>query len=233
MIRCQHCGQDVEEGRNFCPHCGRPVSAAAEAGAAQSPPEAGADTQALAVGGRRGPADEARTGPPPAVPMSSFERQGGEPDKSRRAIFIAVAAVGVLLAAGLAWWASRPSARPGEERLADAIRPGSPEFPAPDKLIVEFEPDEHAVIGPTALGPWAVTMRPVVRNFTGRTINGLEFRASGTDLSGNVIRERTFVTDSRQEIEPNKVHAPAISVNFPQDNKPADLKLELTGVRFK
>jgi hypothetical protein len=229
VIRCQHCGEEVEEGRNFCPHCGKPVSVAAEAAATQSSPEAGAALQAVSPA-RRG-AEGARTGPPPPAPMSSFERRGGEPDKSRRAIFIAVAAVGALLVAGLAWWASRPSARPGEERLANAVRPGAAEFPGPDKLVVDFKPDDNAEIGPTALGPWAVTMKPVVRNFTGRTVSGLEFRAAGVDLAGNVIRERTFVTE--HEIEPNKVHVPSIGVNFPQDNKPADLKLELTGIRFK
>jgi hypothetical protein len=163
--------------------------------------------------------------------MTSFERRVEEPDGSRRAVFIAAAIVGALLLGGLAWWASRPAAGPGEERLEGAVRPGAPEFPAQDKLMVEFEPDEHAEIGPTALGPWAVRMLPVVRNFTGRTVNGLEFRASGLDLSGKVIRERTYVT--QQEIEPNKVLTPNISLQFPQDNKPADLRLELTGVRFK
>lgn len=228
MIRCQHCGEEVEEGRNFCPHCGRALSVAAEADATQSSSEAGAALQA--VSRERGGEGRA-VSPPPAAPPSPFERRQEEPDKSRRAIFIAVAAVGALLVAGLAWWASRPSAQPGEERLAGAVRPGAPEFPGPDKLMVEFSPDEHAEIGPTALGTWAVTLRPVVRNFTGRAVSGLEFHAAGFDLSGNVIRERTFVAE--REIEPNKVHVPSISVNFPQDNKPADLKLELTGVRFK
>ena len=34
-------------------------------------------------------------------------------------------------------------------------------------------------------------------------------------------------------IEPNKILTPPLGINFPQDNKPADLKIELTGVRFK
>jgi hypothetical protein len=228
VIRCQHCGEEVEEGRNFCPHCGKPVSVAAEADATQSSPEAGAALQSVQ---REGEAGAAAPRPPAAATRHPFERREEEPDGSRRAIFIAIAVVGALLVAGLAWWASRPSAGPREASLENALRPGSAEFPGPDKLAVEFDPDANAEIGPTALGPWAVTMRPVVRNFTGRTLNGLEFRASGLDLSGKVIRERTYVTE--QELEPFKVQSPAISVNFPQDNKPASLKLELTGVRFK
>lgn len=228
MRRCHHCGEEVEAGRDYCPHCDGPLSVAAEAAATQSSPEAGAALQATSGGGAWG---AERTGAPVAAPMSSFERPPEEPDKSRRAVFIGAAVVGLLLVGALAWWASRPAARPGEERLEGAVRPGSPEFPGPDKLIVEFVPDEHADIGPTALGPWAVIMKPVVRNFTGRTVSGLEFRAAGLDLSGKVIRERVYVT--RQEIEPNKILVPPISVQFPQDDKPANLKLELTGVRFK
>ena len=142
-----------------------------------------------------------------------------------------MAVVAALLIAGLAYLATRPSARPGEEKLAGAIRPGSPDYPSANRLVVEFEPDEDATIGVTGLGNYAVRMTPTVRNFTGRTVNGLEFHAAGLDLKGQAIRERTFVTED--EIEPNKISKPAISLNFPSDNQPAQLKLELTGVRFK
>jgi hypothetical protein len=210
VIRCQHCGSEVEEGRGFCPYCGKAVSSDAGA-AAQGPGGEGA--------------------PPRVVTAPSFGRPREEPDKSRRVIFAAVAVVALALVAGLAYLATRPSARPGEERLAGAIRPGSPEFPPKERLTVDFDPNEDATIGATALGTWAVTMKPTVRNFTGRTVNGLEFHASGVDLKGNVIRERTYVSEA--EIEPNKIFVPSIGLNFPQDNKPADLKVELTGVRFK
>ena len=207
MIRCENCGGEIGEGVGLCPKCGKPA----------------------AEGGAQAPATPA--GPPRAVPMSSFGRKDEAPDKSRMVIYGAVAAVALLLLGGLAYLATRPKQGPGEERLEGALRPGSPDFPGPGKLVVEFDPDEHALIGPTALGPWAVTFKPVVRNFTGRTVSGLEFRVAGLDLKGNVIRERVAI--NRDEIEPNRVHTPALSINFPQDNKPADLRLELTGVLLK
>ena len=206
MIRCENCGGEVEEGRGFCPHCGKPAAAGARA--LTTPAE-----------------------PPLAVPLASFGGRREEPDKSRLVIYAAVTALALLLVGGLAYLATRPSQGPGEERLEGAVRPGSPDFPGPDKLVVEFDPNENAKIGPTALGPWAVTMEPVVRNFTGRTVSGLEFRIAGVDLKGNVIRERTAI--NTDEIEPNKIRTPPLSINFPQDNRPADLKLQLTGVRFK
>jgi hypothetical protein len=164
--------------------------------------------------------------------MVSFEPRKEEADGSRRVIFIAVAIVAAILLAGLAYMVTRPATRQGEERLEGAIRPGSPEFPAPDRLVVEFTPDEDAKIGANALGNFVVTMKPTIRNFTGRTISGLEFHVAGLDLEGKVIRERTFITT--QEIEPNKIATLDIGINFPLDNKPAQLaRPELTGVRFK
>lgn len=205
MIRCENCGGEIAEGRDFCPHCGKPAD--------------GGGAQALTA-----------PEPPRTVPMSSFGERKAEADKSRLMIYAAVAVVALLLIGGLAYLASRPSAKPGEERLEGAIRPGASEFPG-DKLVVDFDPDENATIGGNALGNYVVTMKPTVRNFTGRVVSGLELRASGLDLKGQTIRERTYVTE--EEIEPNRTTSPAIGLNFPPDNRPAQLKLELTGVRFK
>ena len=212
MALCQHCGEEIEEGAGFCPHCGKPTSAGERADA---PGQGGGEVAA----------------PPRVVTAPSFGRPVGERDGSRRVIFVAVGVVAALLVAGLAYLVTRPSARPGEERLAGAVRPGEPGFPANNQLMVEFEPDEDATIGVTGLGTYAVRMIPTVRNFTGRTVTGLEFHAAGLDLKGQTIRERIAVI--QEEIEPNKISKPAISVNFPSDNQPAQLKLELTGVRFK
>ncbi|HEX8500583.1 MAG TPA: hypothetical protein VF659_08335 [Pyrinomonadaceae bacterium] len=205
MIRCENCGGEVPEGRDLCPHCGKPAAGG---------------------GAKLVTAPE----PPRAVPMASFGERREEPDRSRLVIYGAVAVVALLLVAGLAYLASRPSAKPGEERLAGAVRPGAADWPGA-KLVVDFEPDEDATIGGNALGNYVVTMKPTVRNFTGRVVSGLEFRAAGLDLEGKTIRERTYVTE--EEIEPNRTASPAVGLNFPSDNRPAQLKLELTGVRFK
>lgn len=167
---------------------------------------------------------------PSPVPMASFGEKRVERDRSHLMIYAGIAVLGLLLVAGLAYLATRPTQRPGEEKLANAVRPGSPDWPG-EKLVVDFDPDENATIGANALGNYVVTMKPTVRNFTGRTVNGLEFHASGLDLKGNVIRERTYVNEG--EIETNKTASPAISLNFPADDRPAQLKLELTGMRFK
>ena len=237
MIRCHHCGEEVEDGRAFCPHCGKSlaegtVAAAAAAHDAPVAPTAlrqGDSARGQAAGGAGDFGEGQRT---VRAPLSAFDRSKEDADKSRRLIFIAVALASALAVAGLAWWAMQPSTRTGDPRLEGALRPGSPEFEQlRERLVVEFDADEDAVIGPTALGTYAVTMKPTVRNFTGRTVSGLEFHAAGLDLDQRVVRERTFVW--QDDIEPNKVSVVPISLNFPQDNRPASLKLDLTGVKFK
>lgn len=235
MIRCRHCGQEVEEGRAFCPHCGQSLLGGGEADAGVQSEQVASTVLRQVESGRKGEgasANSVEAEPRASAPLPAFGKGREETDKSRRTIFIAVALGSALLVAGLVWFASRPSTRTGDPRLEGAIRPGSPEFDqVRDLLRVDFEPDEDAIIGPTALGTYAVTMRPTVRNFTGRMVSGLEFHAAGLDLDKRVIRERTFVW--QQDIEPNKVSIVPIPINFPQDNQPASLDLKLTGVRFK
>lgn len=222
MIRCQNCGGEFDGTMAFCPHCGKPAVGEADAAldSEAREPEAPVATRARET-----------VAPSNVERVSAFERSREEGDKSRRYIFIGVGVFAALLVAGLAYWTTRPTAAPGEERLEGAVRPGSPDFPGADKLIVEFNPDENAVIGANALGNYVVTLKPTVRNFTGRAVSGLEFHASGMDVSGKVIRERTFARDV--DIAPNRITSPSLGLNFPPDNRPAQLKLELTGVRFK
>lgn len=152
---------------------------------------------------------------------------------SRRLIFIIVGVIGVLLLAVLFYYATRPTVPVAERRLENGIMAGSPEFEQiKESIAVDFDPDGgDATIGQTTLGYYEVRMTPKVRNLTNRTIDGYELHAAGMSLAGEVIRERYFVTDN--DVEPFKVATPSFSVNFPGDRRPAQLRLELSGVRFK
>ncbi|HVF57479.1 MAG TPA: hypothetical protein VM934_15095 [Pyrinomonadaceae bacterium] len=237
-MRCESCGGEIEEGRSFCPHCGRPVVATGEADAGAR--TAAADSMALqqvASERREAPAgatDATRTRP---VPMSSFDRDRGDADKSRRNIYIVVALASALLVAGLVALAMRPAGHEAEPRLEGALRPGSPEFEQfRGRVDVDFNADEDAIVSQRAIGDTLITMKPTVRNFTGRTINGLELRATSLDSAGEIIKARTVIpVPGRQpELEPNRtITFPVLLEGFKPGVVPAQLKLELTAVRFK
>ena len=152
-------------------------------------------------------------------------------------MFVVVALVSAVLVAGLIWLATRPKAQSADPRLEGAIRPGSPEFAQfGDRLLLEFDADQNAFKAPRPLGDVVITMQPTVRNFTGRTINGLELRATALDLAGQTIKERTviIIPERQAELGPNKTMTPTILLEgIKSDNEPASLKMEITGVRFK
>jgi hypothetical protein len=165
-----------------------------------------------------------------------------EADASRRKIFIIAAVVSALLIAALIFWATRTGSKGATQqpRLADAIRSDSPEFAQlRERLVVDFNPDEDAFESTRPVGDIVMTMRPKVRNFTGRTINGLELLATVVDLDNNPVRQRTKIAipnaeTGQSELEPNKVIVvPILMEGFRKDEVRANIRVEVTGVKFK
>ena len=79
-------------------------------------------------------------------------------------------------------------------------------------------------------------MRPKVRNFTGRTITGLELQASVVDLANQPLQTKTVIPVPRvqTELEPNKVLVVPIRMEgFKKDDVRANIRVEVTGVKFK
>lgn len=171
--------------------------------------------------------------------MSGVNTNNDDLDASRRKIFIVAAIVSALLIAALVFWATRSnkSGASQQPQLAGAIRADSPEFAQiRERLIVDFNPDDHALESTRAIGDVVINMTPKVRNFTGRTINGLELQATVVDLGGNPIQQRTIIAipNRQPELEPNKVmEVPIRMEGFKKDDVRANIRIELTGVKFK
>ncbi|HEY0083073.1 MAG TPA: hypothetical protein VGB61_09810 [Pyrinomonadaceae bacterium] len=161
-------------------------------------------------------------------------------DAARRKIFIITAIASALLIALLVFWAtrSRSDGAGQQPQLAGALRAGSPEFEqARGRIVVDFNPDDDAFESTRAVGDIVMTMRPKVRNFTGRTLGGLELQATVVDLDGNPVRQRTVIavpTERQPELEQNKVMEVAIMMEgFKKDDVRANIRVEVTGVKFK
>lgn len=128
-------------------------------------------------------------------------------DKSRRTIVIVVALIAAVAIAGLFYVlmrAGKDSGGAGTNRLANATQPGSPDWDKYSKLIALDEPEADEAN--RALGDIVMTLRTTVRNFTGKTITGLEIRAMVVDHQGNPVKERyvVFVPTKQPELAPNK-----------------------------
>ena len=171
--------------------------------------------------------------------MSTIRANTEEADASRRKIFIIIALVSAVLVAALIYWATRPGGTPGAQpRLEGAIRAESPEFAqVKDRIVVEFIADQDAYESTRAVGDIVMTLRPKVRNFTGRTLSGVELKATVVDLEGQPVCERTVIaipSGGRTELENNKfAEVPIMLEGFGKNDVRANVRVELTGVRFK
>lgn len=156
---------------------------------------------------------------------------------SRRNMVIVVAIVAAIAIAGLFYVLMRASKSAGgpPTRLADAIRPGTPDWDKYSKLIALDAPE--ADVAGRALGDIVMTLHTTVRNFTGRPITGLEIRAAVVDHQGNAVRERHVVvvpTLEQLELGPNKTLLVNVMLDGMTDTTDrANIKMEVTGFKLK
>ena len=167
--------------------------------------------------------------------MAIPERQLSDKDDSRRNVIIIVALVAALIIGGLFYFLMRASSGTTvEPTLEGAIRAGSSEFAeyAPKIFVEAPEADEAK----RALGDIIMNLQTTVRNFTGRTLSGLEIRGTVVDHQGKPVRQQAVVViPTRQaELEPNHSMAVRIRLEGMTDaDDRANIKMEVTGFKFK
>jgi len=156
-------------------------------------------------------------------------------EKSRTTLIIVVAAVAAIIIGGLFYWLMRKSAAPSPPvTLQAAIRPGSSDWDNYVKRIALDDPEADE--SKRALGDTVMNLFTTVRNFTGRTITGLEMRGSVVDHDGKAIKQRTMVMiPGRQpELDPNKTMRVTILMDgFSDEDDRANIKMEVTGFTLR
>ena len=152
-------------------------------------------------------------------------------DKSRRTLIIVVAVIAAVFIGGFFYLLLRKSVAPSTvTTLQGAVRPGSPEWDKYAKLIALDDPEADEA--KRALGDTVMTLQTTARNFTGKTITGLEIRASVVDHDGKPVKQRTLaVIPGRQtELDPNKTMRVAIVLDgFTDEDDRANIKMEVAG----
>ena len=162
-------------------------------------------------------------------------------DATRRKVFIVVGLATALLVALMVFWATRErprNDRDAQPRLQNALRAGAPEFEQlRSRVVVDFVPDDDATESPRPLGDIVMEMRPKVRNFTGRTITGLELQATVVDLENRPLQTKTVIAVPRAEqaeLEPNKVLTVPIRMEgFKKTDVRANIRVEVTGLTVR
>ena len=170
--------------------------------------------------------------------MTPFE-SSATAKKESRTMVIVVAIIAALLIAVLFYFLMRATGGGvATPRLEGALREGSPEFEQYRSRIVLDEPE--ATQANRALGDIVMTLKTTVRNFSGRTLSGLEVRGTVVDHQDQPVKQRTvIVIPSRvpggpPELAPNKTVEAFVTLDGMTDSDDrANIKMEITAIKFK
>lgn len=167
--------------------------------------------------------------------MSTQAQHLPDEDSSRRKVIIIVALVAAIIIAIFFYVLMRASSSVRvEPTLASAIRPGSPEFAQYHSKITVDEPE--ATEAKRALGDIVMNLQTNIRNFTGRTLTGLEVKGMVVDHQGQPVNQKTVVVipTNQPELENNRTIAVNIRLEgmTDQDDR-ANIKVEVTGFILK
>ena len=156
-------------------------------------------------------------------------------EKSRTTLIVVVAAIAAVVIGGFFYLLLRKSVAPSlPPTLQGAIRKGSPDWDKYIKLIALDDPEADEA--KRALGDTVMTLQTTARNFTGRTITGLEVRAAVVDHDGKAVKERTLVVvPGRQpQLDPNKTMRVSILIDgFSDEDDRANIKMEVMGFTLR
>jgi len=168
--------------------------------------------------------------------MVTPERQVSEADDSQRKIIIIVAVIAAVAIAGLFYFLMRATGGGSvEPTLEGAIRAGSPEFATNQAKIILDPPEAYE--SKRALGDIVMNLQTTARNFTGRTLSGLEIKGMVVDHQGKPVREHTVVVLPRSqqtELENNRNIPVQVRLEGMTDKDDrANIRMEVTGFKFK
>jgi hypothetical protein len=123
---------------------------------------------------------------------------------------------------------------PSSQRVEWMIQPGQPDF---DQFKQQIAVEQ--VLGNEKVHPFnnlAVEVTALVRNQTGRTINGLEMRGAILDTTNSTLRERTVAVIPVQQTALENDEAINVRVlleGIHRDSDRARAVLEVTGITFE
>ncbi len=169
--------------------------------------------------------------------MDSFLQEPNR-EKGSNKILIAALTAGVLaVLAVIALWSMKPSATQIEQdALAGAFREGTPEFANYTRKIVAQSDFDRTTKSPTAMGTISMFIGGTIRNFTGKTLTGLEIKVGVVDSFNTILKEKTVVVvPKRQEtLENNQTLPVQVTIEgFDPKDDLANIRWKVTAIKVE
>jgi hypothetical protein len=163
--------------------------------------------------------------------------QENKKDSGASALFLGIMIVGLLAAGGLiAYFALSPTLPPQEARLANGLREGE-EFEFLKQRIVLAENRDFTTQSQNLASGIQMNLVGVARNFTGKTITGLEVVGSVVNEKGEVLKQKTAIIipgPQAEKLEHNKSTPFTIRIDgFDAKDDRANFNFKLNAVRVE
>lgn len=156
-----------------------------------------------------------------------------EPEKekgSKKILLVALAAAVVAVIAAIALISLKPSQTVVEQDyLLGAYREDSPEFQNLTKKIVAQTIEDATTKSITGMGTTTMSIGGTIRNFSGKTITGLELKVAVVDTFNSVVKERVITVVPKQKEKLDNNETMPVRVNI----EGIDPKADLANIRWK
>jgi len=121
-----------------------------------------------------------------------------------------------------------------QQELEGAVREGTPEFEALTKRIVIQTDENNTMQSPTGMGTITMFIRGKIRNFTGKTLTGLEIRTTVIDQLEKPVKEKTLIVvpNQQERFETNQTMPVSVMIEgFGKDDDRAQIRWKVTAIR--
>ncbi|HEX8248308.1 MAG TPA: hypothetical protein VF599_09065 [Pyrinomonadaceae bacterium] len=150
--------------------------------------------------------------------------------------FIGTVIVAVLLVIVTSGFYSTCTSRQAsqQQQLEGAVREGTPEFEALTKKIVIQTDDNNTKQSPTGMGTIVMMIAGKIRNFSGKTLTGLEIKVTVVDQLEKPVKDKTLVVvpNQQEKLETNQSMPVRVMIEgFSKDDDRAMIRWKVTAIK--
>lgn len=167
---------------------------------------------------------------------SLLDETGGE-KSSKKILFVAlaIAVVAVLAVVGLLSL-KPPAAQVEQQAFEGAFREGTPEFELYTKKIVAQTDEDRTTKAQTAMGKLTMSIGGTIRNFTGKSLTGLEIKVGVVDSFNKVVKEKTqiVIPNQRESLDNNQIMPVRVTIEgFEPEADLANIRWKVTAIKVQ
>jgi hypothetical protein len=141
----------------------------------------------------------------------------------------------LLVAAVTAFLVLRPSKQEVvQQQLEGAVREGTPEFEVLTKKIAIQTDDDKTMESPTGMGTITMFIAGKIRNFTGKTLTGLEIKVTVIDQLNKPVKEKilTVIPSQQERLDTNQTMLVNVMMEgFSKDDDRALVRWKVTAIK--